>query len=119
MWRECGVVWGQVAVLLACWGIFVTFQLLLSRWPHCSGPYWAIYAVQAALCLAAEVAFLRLVRIQPLTRLHCGAQELPPTLVACTRISVYVSLYISTYRLFGSFMLYPDIGDSSFRRATC
>lgn len=62
------MVCAQVVVLLGCWGIFVTFQLLLSRWPHCSGPYWAIFAVQAGLCLIAEVAFLRLVR---LTLLEC------------------------------------------------
>ena len=60
-----------MVVLLGCWGIFVTFQLLLSRWPHCSGPYWAIFAVQAGLCLIAEVAFLRLVRPTLLLPRYC------------------------------------------------
>lgn len=52
----------QVVVLLGCWGIFVMFQLLLSHWPHCSVPYWAIFAIQMGSCLIAEVIFLRLVR---------------------------------------------------------
>lgn len=56
------VVLTQVVVLLGCWGIFVMFQLLLSHWPHCSAPYWAIFAVQMGSCLVAEVIFLRLVR---------------------------------------------------------
>ncbi|CAL8469952.1 g9494 [Coccomyxa elongata] len=59
--RNQPATWVQVVVLLGCWGIFVMFQLLLSHWPHCSAPYWAIFAVQMGSCLVAEVIFLRLV----------------------------------------------------------
>jgi type VI protein secretion system component VasK len=51
-----------VVVLLLCWCVFVAFQLLQSHWGHCTAPYWAIYSVQAALCLVAEVIFIWLVR---------------------------------------------------------
>lgn len=51
-----------MVVLLVCWGVFVAFQLLQSHWGHCSTPYWAIYSVQAALCLVAECIFVALVR---------------------------------------------------------
>ena len=67
--------WVQVAVLLGFWGVFVAFQLLLSRWPRCSGPYWAIFSLQAGLCLVAECVFIRLVSAAPISRLSSSGSS--------------------------------------------
>ena len=53
--------WRQGALLLLCWGVFVMFTLLLSRYHRCSPAYWSIFAVQAAACVGAEALFIRLV----------------------------------------------------------
>ena len=53
--------WRQVAVLLFCWGIFVMFTLLLSRYTRCSPEYWSVFAGQAAACLGAGALFIHLV----------------------------------------------------------
>ena len=58
--------WVSVVVLLAFWAVFVAFQLMLSHWPKCSPAYWAIFSLQAGLCLAAEVVAVRVVRARVL-----------------------------------------------------
>ena len=36
----------RLAVLLAFWGAFLGLQSAKSRFPHCSGPFFGIYAGQ-------------------------------------------------------------------------
>ena len=55
---------------MGCWAVFVTLQLLLSRYSRCSWTYSTIYAVQAALCLVTECFFVRLVSAYPTVNIH-------------------------------------------------
>jgi hypothetical protein len=72
--------WVNIVVLLAFWAVFVAFQLMLSHWPKCSPAYWAIFSLQAGLCLVAEAAVIRVVRARACRPLPSAAPDMhvPP-----------------------------------------
>jgi len=49
----------QVVQLLLLWGVFLTFQMVKSRYGHCTKEYLLLFAAQTVFCISVTTFFIR------------------------------------------------------------